>query len=142
MPTASAESIYGMLGFRPFLTQRVVDVLMPDVKHNGGLAVTKAIAAAAQMNQLLIAPHNPAGPVATASTAQVISTVPNFYILEYAWGEVDWRAELLQPAERIEDGYLVLSQEPGIGHRLNPALVAAHSRASASTRDSSKVRPG
>lgn len=141
MPTASAESIYGMLGFRPFLTQRVVDVLMPDVKHNGGLATTKAIAAAAQMNQLLIAPHNPAGPVATASTAQVISTVPNFYILEFAWGEVDWRAELLQPAERIEDGYLVLSQEPGIGHQLNPALVAAHSRSSASALDSSKVRP-
>lgn len=141
MPTASAESIFGMEGFRPFLTRRVVDVLMPDVKHDGGLAVTKAIAAAATMNQLLIAPHNPAGPVATAATAQVVSTVPNFYILEYAWGEVDWRAELLAPAERIEDGYLVLSDEPGIGHRLNPAVVEAHTAKAASAHDSSKVRP-
>jgi galactonate dehydratase len=141
MPTASAESIYGMEGFRPFLTRRVVDVLMPDVKHDGGLAITKQIAAAAQMYQLLIAPHNPAGPVATASTAQVISTVPNFYILEYAWGEVDWRAALLEPAERIEDGYLLLSQEPGIGHRLNAETLAQHRRDDASARDSSKVRP-
>lgn len=141
MPTASGENLFGMEGFRPFLTRRVVDMLMPDVKHDGGLAITKQIAAAAQMYQLLIAPHNPAGPVATAATAQVISTVPNFYILEYAWGEVDWRAELLAPAERIEDGYLLLSQEPGIGHRLNPDVLAAHRLDHASTRDSSRVRP-
>jgi galactonate dehydratase len=141
MPTASGENLFGMEGFRPFLTRRVVDMLMPDVKHDGGLAITKQIAAAAQMVQLLIAPHNPAGPVATAATAQVISTVPNFYILEYAWGEVDWRAELLVPAERIEDGYLLLSQEAGIGHRLNPDLLAAHRREHASARDSSRVRP-
>lgn len=141
MPTASGENLFGMDGFRPFLTRRVVDMLMPDVKHDGGLAMTKQIAAAAQMYQILIAPHNPAGPVATAATAQVISTAPNFYILEYAWGEVDWRAELLAPAERIEDGYLLLSQEPGIGHRLNPAVLAEHRRDQASAHDSSRVRP-
>ena len=141
MPTAAGENLFGLEGFRPYLTRRVVDMLMPDVKQDGGLAVTKQIAAAAQMNQLLIAPHNPAGPVATAATAQVISTVPNFYILEYAWGEVEWRAKLLAPAERIEDGYLILSQEPGIGHKLNAALVAEHRRQDASPHDSSRVRP-
>jgi galactonate dehydratase len=141
MPTASGESLFGMEEFRPFLTRRVVDMLMPDVKHDGGLALTKQIAAAAQMYQLLVAPHNPAGPVATAATAQVISTVPNFYILEYAWGEVDWRADLLAPAEHIEDGYLLLSQEPGIGHRLNPEVLAEHRREQASAHDSSRVRP-
>jgi galactonate dehydratase len=141
MPTASGENLFGMEGFRPFLTRRVVDVLMPDVKHDGGLAMTKAVAAAAQMRQILIAPHNPAGPVATAATAQVISTVPNFYILEYAWGEVDWRAELLAPAERIEEGYLHLSQEPGIGHKLNESALALHRRQDASAHDSSRVRP-
>jgi galactonate dehydratase len=140
MPTASGESIFGIEGFRPFLTRRVVDVLMPDVKHDGGLLETKQIAAAARMHDSLIAPHNPAGPVATVATAQVISTIPNFYILEYAWGEVEWRADLLAPAERIEDGHLVLSQEPGIGHRLNWPVVDAH-RGGAGGRDSSKVRP-
>jgi galactonate dehydratase len=141
MPTASAESIFGLQGFQPFLAQRVVDVLMPDVKHDGGLLATKQIAAAATMRQLLIAPHNPAGPVATAATAQVVATLPNFYILEYAWGEVDWRARLLEPAEQIEDGYLVLSELPGIGHRLNPAVVAAQRQTTVSALDSSKVRP-
>lgn len=141
MPTASAESVFGVEGFAPFLTQRVVDVIMPDVKHDGGLLETKRIAGAARMNQILVAPHQPAGPIASAATAQVISTVSNFYILEYAWGEVGWRAKLLDPIERIEDGYLVLSNEPGLGHRLNPETVQQHQRFMASAADSSKIRP-
>jgi galactonate dehydratase len=99
---------------------------MPDVKYDGGLLETKRIAGAARMSQLLVSPHNPSGPVSTAATAQVASTLSNFLILEYAWGEVNWRAELLDPPERIEDGYLVLSKEPGLGHRLNHAVVQAH----------------
>lgn len=141
MPTASAESVFGMEGFRPFFQKRIVDVLMPDVKHDGGLMETKRITGAARMCQLLVAPHNPAGPLATAATAQVISTVSNFSILEYAWGEVDWRADLLDPPERIEDGYLLLSQEPGLGHRLNSDTVARHRAQSVSSQDSAKAKP-
>ncbi len=142
MPTASAESVFGVEGFAPFLTQRVVDVLMPDVKHDGGLMETAHIAAAARMNGLLVAPHNPAGPLATAATAQVISTAANFSILEYAWGEVPWRADLLSPPERIEDGYLVLSDLPGLGHRLNDEVVSSHRVGAVSAVDSSKVGAG
>ncbi|MEZ4635467.1 MAG: mandelate racemase/muconate lactonizing enzyme family protein [Caldilineaceae bacterium] len=139
MPTASAESVFGIEGFRPFLTQRTVDAIMPDVKHCGGILELAEIAAAARMNRVLVAPHNPAGPLSTAATAQVAATWSNFYILEYAWGEVDWRADLLDPVERIEDGYLVLSQEVGLGHRLNPDVVAAHRRGQAGAGDTSKV---
>ncbi|MBV7335558.1 mandelate racemase/muconate lactonizing enzyme family protein [Chloroflexi bacterium TSY] len=141
MPIASAESVFGLEGFRPFLTERIVDVLMPDVKHDGGLLETKQIAAAARMHQVLVAPHQPAGPVASAATAQVVSTIPNFYILEYAWGEADWRADLLTPAERIEDGHLILPAGPGLGHQLNWDVVEAHRIEKAKNVDSSKVQP-
>jgi len=141
MPTASAESVFALEGFRPFLTQPVVDVIMPDVKHDGGLLETKRIAGAARMSQVLVAPHNPAGPVSAAATAQVMSTVTHFLLLEYAWGEVDWRAELVEPAERIEEGYLVLPEGPGLGHRLNHDVLERHLRACAGDADSSKVVP-
>ena len=128
-PIATAESLYGMVEFRPFLERRTADVVMPDVKHCGGILEMKEISAAARMHQVLISPHQPAGPVATASTAQAMATIPNFYILEHAWGEVDWRADLLDPPERVVDGHLLLSDRPGIGHRLNPQMVAAHQEA-------------
>jgi galactonate dehydratase len=128
MPTASAEAIFGVEGFRPFLTQPVVDVIMPDVKHCGGIQELVNIASAARMGQLLVAPHNPSGPVATMATAHAVSTMRNFLILEYAWGEVDWRADLLTPREPIQDGYLAVPDAPGLGYRLNPELLAAHRR--------------
>lgn len=138
--TASAESIFAVEGFRPFFERHLVDVLMPDVKHVGGLAETKNVAEAARASGLLIAPHNPSGPVASVASGQVCATLRNFYILEYAWGEVDWRAQLLEPAERIEDGYLIVSDEPGLGHRLNPGLVSQHRAGQASMADSSKAQ--
>lgn len=123
MATASGENLFGVEGFRDFLTQRAVDIIMPDVKHDGGIMETKLIAGAARLNQVLVAPHNPAGPVATAASAQVVSTLTNFLILEYAWGEVEWRANLLDPPENIVGGFLVLSDRPGLGHQLNDTVL-------------------
>jgi len=140
MPTASAESVFAVEGFRPFLLERVVDVLMPDVKHCGGLSEMQSIADAARLKQLLIAPHNPSGPVATVSTAHSACTLANFTILEYAWGEVDWRADLITPQEPVQDGYLIVSDTPGLGYKLNMDVVAAHRREVPGTADSTKVR--
>lgn len=142
MPTASAESVFSLEHYSPFLRQRVVDVIMPDVKHAGGLLETRNIGSAARMTQLLVAPHNPSGPVATVATAHVASTLNNFLVLEYAWGEVDWRADLLMPAEPIRDGYLLVSDAPGLGHRLNPDVVDAHRLARPSVANSSRVVRG
>ena len=139
MPTASAESVFALEGFRPFLARPVVDVIMPDVKHAGGLLETRQIASAARMRQVLVAPHNPSGPVATVASGHVVSTLNNLLILEYAWGEVSWRADLLSPPEPIHEGYLVLADGPGLGHRLNPDIVAEHRATQVSTADSSKV---
>ncbi len=140
MPTASAESVFAVEGFRSFLLERVVDVLMPDVKHCGGLSEMQSIADAARLKQLLIAPHNPSGPVATVSTAHSACTIPTFTILEYAWGEVDWRADLITPREPVQDGYLTVSDTPGLGYELNMEIVAAHRREVPGTADSTKVR--
>ena len=142
MPTASAEVVFGMEGFRPFLTRRVVDVLMPDVKHDGGLLETRHIGEAARLQDLLVAPHNPSGPVASVASAHVCAVLPNFYILEYAWGEVAWRADLLTPAEPVVDGHLLVSHAPGLGYRLNADVVAAHRVDRPSAADSSRVQPG
>lgn len=142
MPTASAEAVFSLEGFRPFLTRRLADVLMPDVKHVGGLRETVHVAQAARLGQFLVAPHNPSGPVATVASGHICATMTNFLILEYAWGEADWRADLLTPREPIENGYLVLSDAPGLGCRLNLEVVEAHRAARASAVDSTKVVVG
>jgi len=47
-------------------------------------------------------------------------------ILEYSYGEVPWRAELIDPPERIEKGFLELASRPGLGIRLNEKTAAKY----------------
>lgn len=126
MPTASGEASFGLLGFRDLLLERAVDVIMPDVKQCGGILEMCKIAEAAKLNQILVSPHCPSGPVSALANAHASAVMTNFYKQEYAWGEVDWRAELLDPPELIQDGCLVLPDRPGLGHRLNPQTVNQH----------------
>jgi galactonate dehydratase len=50
----------------------------------------------------------------------------NFLILEYSYGEVPWRAELIEPPERIEKGFLELASRAGLGIRLNEKTAAKY----------------
>jgi galactonate dehydratase len=45
--------------------------------------------------------------------------MPNFLILEFSFGEVPWRAELIDPPEALENGILKLADRPGFGVKLN-----------------------
>ncbi|MBS04194.1 MAG: hypothetical protein CMQ24_16025 [Gammaproteobacteria bacterium] len=120
IPTASCETLFGAPAFRPYLDQHVVDFIMPDVKHDGGLRETWLIAESARGTNVTVSPHNPAGPVATVASAQVMSASATTGLLEFPFGEVPWRADVLDPPESLDRGRVVLNDAPGLGHRLNP----------------------
>lgn len=120
MPIAGGESVFGVEGFYAYIKAGAADILMPDIKYCGGMLELKKIAAMAEGAGLLVSPHGPASPVGTIAAAHVCATLPNFQILEYSFGEVAWRAELVDPPEPVEKGELVLGERPGLGFRLNP----------------------
>jgi galactonate dehydratase len=127
MPTAGGESIYGVRGFYPYITGGAVDIIMPDVKMCGGVLELKKIAALAEGAGLLVAPHGPASPVGNMVAAHVCATMPNFHILEFSYGEVPWRAEVIDPPENVQKGgYLAFNNKPGYGIELNEKTLAAH----------------
>jgi galactonate dehydratase len=126
MPTAGGESIHGVTGFYPYIKAEAVDIVMPDVKVCGGMLEMKKIAALAEGAGLIASPHGPASPVGNVTAAHVIATVPNFNILELSFGEVAWRAELIDPPEQITAGALVLSDRPGLGITLNEKTAAKY----------------
>lgn len=126
MELIGGELLYGVAGFLPYLAPRIFDLIMPDVKHCGGIAATVAISTVADACGIAVAPHNPSGPVSMAASAQITAALPRVRALEHAWGEVPWRGEVLMPPEPIEDGYYVLSDAPGLGIGLADAVVTAH----------------
>jgi galactonate dehydratase len=126
MVTAGGESIHGVTGFYPYIKAEAVGVVMPDVKVCGGMLEMKKIAALAEGAGLITSPHGPASPIGNLAAAHVIATIPNFNILEYSYGEVPWRAELIDPPEQVSGSALALSTRPGLGAVLNERTAAKY----------------
>ena len=123
---AGGEFLFALDEFGPLCRTQSVEVLMPDVQICGGLLEGQRISTAAELHGLAVAPHNAHGPVATAASVQLSAFLPNFEILEYQWGEVPWRAELIDPPESIHEGKIRLSDRPGFGVELNDRVIARH----------------
>lgn len=121
-PMAGGEILFGTAGFAPLCRQQAVHVIMPDVKHCGGLLELTRIAALAELEGIAVAPHNPSGPVSTAASVQVCAGMSNFRILELQWGEVAWRKDLVTPAETFVAGNIGVPKLPGLGIELNERL--------------------
>lgn len=125
-PMAGGEVLYGVAGFSALSRRRAVNVIMPDVKHCGGLLELTRIAAMADADGVSVAPHNPSGPVSTAASVQVCAVIRNFRLLEFQWGEASWRHDLVTPSERFAGGTIEVPDRPGFGIALNDAVVRAH----------------
>jgi galactonate dehydratase len=123
MPTAGGESLFSVKAFHRYIGAGAADIVMPDVKYCGGMLELKKIAAMAEGAGLLVAPHGPASPVGDMAAAHVSATLANFLILEHAFGEVPWRAELVDPPEAFERGTLALPSRPGLGLALNDSTI-------------------
>lgn len=126
MPTAGGEDIRGVEGFYPYIRGEAVDIIMPDVKVCGGILELKKIAAIAEGAGLPTSPHGPASPIGNIAAAHAVASIPNFNILEFSYGEVPWRAELVDPPEDTRGGALALSDRPGLGLKLNEKTAARY----------------
>lgn len=125
-PMAAGEVLFGIAGFAPLSEGRSVNIIMPDVKHCGGLMELTRIAAVAERDGVSVAPHNPSGPVSTAASVQVCAVLKNFRLLEFQWGEASWRHDLVSPPELFERGTIRVPDRPGFGVSLNEKLARAH----------------
>jgi galactonate dehydratase len=125
-PMAGGEVLFGVAGFSPLTRSRAVNVIMPDVKHCGGLLELTHIATVAGQDGVSVAPHNPSGPVSTAASVQVCAVLSNFRLLEFQWGESEWRHDVVNPPERFVSGSIQVPDRPGFGIELNDRIVRAH----------------
>ena len=123
MTLSGAESRQLRRGFRDVLAHEMMDVIMPDVTIVGGISELKKVADMAHAYAISTAPHGPFGPVTIAAGVQTMLAHPGFMILEYAWGEVPWRHDLITPPETIRESRIVPSDLPGLGVALDREMV-------------------
>ena len=122
---AAGERLYTRWGVREWLETGAVDVLQVDITHCGGIAELLRIAAFAETYNVVVAPHNPYGPVALAANLHACAAMPNFLILEH-WRYYSLFNEVQHFGPEVEDGCVHLSDRPGLGVELNWDYVARH----------------
>ena len=119
IPIATGERLFTRWGFREVLEKQAASILQPDLCHAGGIFECRKIAAMAEIYYAAIAPHNPLGPIALAACLQLDACTPNFLIQEHATlGE-----GYLKRPFKIEDGYVRVPSEPGLGIELDEDAV-------------------
>ncbi len=126
VPICVGERHYTRHGFRPVLEKHVCDVIMPDITRCGGPSEMKRIATMAEAYGVLVAPHNPNGPLSTLASAHVCASIPNFFRCEYMFNDVPWRDAVITHPLDVRGGYLHLSDSPGLGVDLVEAELEKH----------------
>ena len=126
IPLAGGERGYGAGFFERLVAMRAVEIVMPDVKHCGGVreAVRAATLASRQGGRTSL--HGPSGPVSILAGAHVTAAMPAALPLEFGVYECPWRADLLDPPEHVHNGRLHIPSAPGLGARLNPTALQRH----------------
>lgn len=111
------ERHYTRYGIRPVLEKHICDIMMPDITRCGGPSEMKRMATMMEAYNVLLAPHNPNGPLSTLASAHVCASVPNFFRQEFMFNDVPWRDTVINHpiAGMVQNGYLKLSDRPGLG---------------------------
>lgn len=121
-PICAGENIYLAYGFRRLLEMGAVDIIMPDLQKTGGLGEGQRIANLANLYYVPFAPHMVASFLGAMASCHVCASVPNFMILEwqiYFHTNPMFKEIVSYEGEMVEDGFITLSEKPGIGVEIN-----------------------
>ena len=127
MSIATGERLYTKFPFGEIIDKNAADVLQPDIANAGGLTELKKISNMAESKHITIAPHNTCSPVGAIAEMHLCKNIPNFEIMEY-------HAEFYSPHyfkvfdgfPRQKDGYVTLSDKPGLGLEINEKEIKKH----------------
>lgn len=126
IPIATGERLTTKAEFARVLEAKAASILQPNLGRAGGLLEGKKIASIAEAFGAQIAPHCYCGPVVGAANAHLAAASPNFLVLECIqdWG--GFHADILVQRLQVDNGFMVLPTEPGLGVELNEAVARAH----------------
>ena len=115
----SLERFTSIYDFQNLLELNATDYIRPDLCLASGISGCKKISAMAEAKHIKVIPHNPLSPISTAACVQLDASIPNFALQEYT-GETEYpKNKLLTNPLKLENGYLIVPEGPGLGIDLN-----------------------
>jgi mannonate dehydratase len=102
------------------IKENLIDYIRCDLGHVGGITAARKIAALADFFQVRTAWHGPGdiGPPTHAANVHVDVSIPNFGIQEMVFFPDEVR-EVITGGPEFKDGYMIASDQPGLGCDVN-----------------------
>lgn len=126
-PLAMGELFQTRWDCLPLITEQLIDYIRCDVGHIGGITEARKIAAIAECYHILTAWHGP-GDIGTATHAANVHldiAIPNFGVQEMVFFP-EAVHEVFPGAPKFQDGYLTVSDAPGLGVDVNEEAAAKY----------------
>lgn len=125
IPLAAGERIYSRWGYRPFLENRTLSVIQPDLGNTGGLTEGKKICDMAALYDVGVQLHLCGGPIAIAAALQLEAVIPNFVIHEHhQYAMIPRNVEMCKYDYQPQNGYYSVPDLPGIGQEVTEETIA------------------
>ncbi len=127
VPILTGENLARREVFKDFIIQHGCDILHPDLRNSGGFLETKRIADMASVFAIPMASHNTGSQLHTWATCQWASSIRDYLTCETITGQGGWMDQLLQlDRPYIQNGFIQVTEKPGLGVELNPDIAKAH----------------
>ena len=118
-PICASETLGSRWAFRDLLETGVAGIVMLDVGWCGGLSEARKIAAMAEAWHLPVAPHDCTGPVVFTASTHLSLNAPNALVQESVRAFYNgWYKDVVKGAPQVKDGYVTVSECPGLGCEL------------------------
>lgn len=125
IPIASGERIYTRWGYRPFMEDRSLNVIQPDLGNCGGITEGKKICDMANTYDCAVQIHVCGGPIATAAALQLEAVIPNFLIHEqHAVAQLKANRDSCRYDYLPQNGQFAIPDRPGIGQELTEKAIS------------------
>jgi galactonate dehydratase len=115
IPIATGEGLQSHYPYRALLEKRAARILQPDVARVGGITPMKKIASLAETHYVNIAPHNPNGPLCTAASLHVMTSIPNFLIMEQGNTDTSMYKDVFVGGWSESQAEMTVPETPGLG---------------------------
>ena len=127
VPILTGENLFSRQGFKPFIEKQACHMIHPDAQKCGGLLETKKIADWADIYNMNMLCHNGCTPVGTMASAHACLAIKSCLALESDGIEIPyWQDIIKRDSDFYKGGYLMPSDEPGIGVELNEEVCKAN----------------
>ena len=115
LPITSCEVITRRQAFMPWIEQRAVDYIQPDVTKVGGISEEYRIAMHAYDHSILFVPHGWNTAVGLAADLQLVAAVPTARWVEYITPAPYIEDLVTEPFDLDKDGFLSIPENAGLG---------------------------